>query len=247
MPHKRDNSEKEKDVKEDSVLNYIKKKLDEISLKQDETTTKLDTMNKSINDLNERISYQDREIEDLKDENQRLKSLVGELSKNVDEKLDDTERYSKLTNIEIIGVPEKKSEEPTYIVKQLATAIGRPLQEIELEAAHRVPTRGKGPRPIIAKFISRKTKEEVIVAARRARKSTSGLTAQRIDPTLPSVEIYVNEHLTDRNKKFIVHARKLIKQKTIKHVWTAGGFVYVRKGDDTKPIRITRIEEFNNV
>ena len=51
--------------------------------------------------------------------------------------------------------------------------------------------------------------------------------------------IYINENLTQRRQELLAKARKMRKAKYFVRVWTVDGKVFVRKTEESRPVRIT--------
>ena len=87
------------------------------------------TMQTNVQDL---LSIRDREILELKEENERLKCKLAAVEKQSDE----AEQYSKQNNIILSGVPRTPNEDLAAIVHQIAAETGTKLEPWKLLAAH---------------------------------------------------------------------------------------------------------------
>ncbi|KAK3731907.1 hypothetical protein QZH41_005544 [Actinostola sp. cb2023] len=130
-------------------------------------------MHKDYEELKASLSYQSHLIEKLAKENKDLNTQVEHLTKSLTEcklelkttatqvealedKDDELEMYSRKHNLEIHGVPEDNDEDLDEVVIKLATILGVEADEDDIDIVHRLPSRSKGPRPIIVKFRSHK-------------------------------------------------------------------------------------------
>ena len=57
--------------------------------------------------------------------------------------------------------------------------------------------------------------------------------------------IFVNENLTQYRQEVLAKARKMKKANKIFRVWTVDGKIFVRKTEDSRPVRISEIWELD--
>ena len=129
-------------------------------------------------------------------------------------KLDHLEQYSRRNSVRI--TPEKKDENTDEIVIGIAqNELGITLKP---DRSHRVgPRGGKKPRPIIAKFVSYKTKRKLYQSRNRSKFSGNA-----------SEGTYINEDLTKVRQNMFTRARLLLKEHLINDCWTDGN-IFVRE------------------
>ena len=90
----------------------------------------------------------------------KLEIEVSQLSKEnslLKKRLTETEAYSKKYNLKFLNVPESQSENIDILLAKLSDVLGMldlDLRRIPIDNIHRLPHSGKGPRPIIVKFVS---------------------------------------------------------------------------------------------
>ena len=75
---------------------------------------------------------------------------------------DRMEQYSRKNSLEIHGVPEGAYTTTEEVVLKLAEALQVPINSEDIEISHKLNS--KGNRPIIAKFLSHKTKTKLYKA-----------------------------------------------------------------------------------
>lgn len=194
----------------------------------------------------------------LKALNESVTALKHE-NKQLKERLDQQEAYSKSDNLLFYGVPEslasqsvsgletgKEEKGPEsnsstcdliadICTKRLGIDVGR--QDISI--AHRL-RRGKSGsiRPIIVRFVSRQTRDEVYRARRLLRQPTKST-----DHT--GTAIFINEQLSKTNSEIYFRTRRLLRNKQISGTWTNGGEVFIKRtlSPDEKPTRITSLSD----
>lgn len=194
---------------------------------------KYDEVQKSLKDQNISIKKLENENKNLKSS---LKNLEARLSTSEAAALKQ-EQWSKQQNLEIIGIPEFENESLIMLLNKLANYAKVELKNDDIEFAHRVrakrPTPGK-PRPIIIRFRERFVKDSFLSALRKKR----GLNAKDIGMNSEE-NIFINEHLTIRNKQLLSKCKSKAKECGYKYVWTKNCRIYIRKNDTSPYILIS--------
>ncbi|XP_046683317.1 uncharacterized protein LOC124369370 [Homalodisca vitripennis] len=191
----------------------------------------MDVANDLMKEMKEELKSAKEETRRLHEENEKLRNTVEDL----EVRMRDIEQYSRISNIEISGVPESRNENLDTLLSDVARAIGVELKEESVEAAHRVPSYNKKrAAPIVVKFKSRRDKEAWISGF----KATRPLTADRINPMLPKEKVFVNEHLSPANKKLLSKTKEAARDEGYKFVWTRDGKIFARKDVGHRVIKI---------
>ena len=81
----------------------------------------------------------------------------------------------------------------------------------------------------MVKFVSRKSKATVLDLKRLPRNR---------DHKFRNNDIYINEHLTTRNKHLFNLAKDKKRSKNYKFLWTRNGKIFIRKDERSDPITI---------
>ncbi|KAL4702364.1 hypothetical protein ACJJTC_004672 [Scirpophaga incertulas] len=225
----------------------------------DNYTKKLDSLDLAISnfkdeqdDISKRVSYLSDDVLALKtklttieNENTNLKSKLSELE-GLQQSVGEVEQRARLNNLEIFGVPERKSEDLLLITSQIASAVGVTITAQDVEFATRLPTRAKNsglPKTVIVKFKTVQLRDSLLSAARKKR----GLTTADINIPGDVRSIYVNEHLTPRNKTLLKLTRAKCKELGFQNVWTRNTKIYVRKHVKSPAIRIFNFEQIDKL
>ena len=109
-----------------------------------------------------------QEVETMKGEVERVRENMARLQAKLQTKhfdLDRQEQYSRKDSVRIYGIPEAEDERETNdIVVKLAKDIGVNITTADLSVSHRLGRRGRWgkPRTIIAKFVRRQCKTDVM-------------------------------------------------------------------------------------
>lgn len=189
-----------------------------------------------------------KEFQDgLIEENCKLRQELDTVRSN----WEDMEQRSRLFNIEIQNIPEKKGENLLSIFEAICTKIQTPITRDNVRAVHRVRhnTATDKPKNIIVQLNSRWQRDDVLAAAHVRRGLTTDQLGVDRDGQKPCT-VYINEHLTLSNKIVYSKARQFAKDHSYKHVWVKNGTVLLRKTDSSKahPIRhIGDLDVLNNM
>lgn len=138
-----------------------------------ENNEKLADIKEDLNTTNKRIEEAEGRIAEAEEQIQQTGEVVSELLKlqaQLEAKLTDQEGRSRRDNIRIYGIPEGSengSSTIKFIEELLKNELGLdPTMDLNIQRAHRAlapkPTDSARPRSIIAKFLSFKTKEEIL-------------------------------------------------------------------------------------
>lgn len=168
-------------------------------------------------------------------ENQELSchcAALEQKSRDLEMRLVQTEQYSRNMNTEIQGDQENEDEDVTVILSKLSDSVKEPITNLDVEAAHRVPTRTSGKSNIVVRFKSKAKRDAMLQKSKKMRLTAEDVGLDSKDP------VYVNEHLTPENKKLLGAAIAKKKQIDWKHVWTRNGAIYARQTDVSKVIRL---------
>ncbi|XP_044753614.1 uncharacterized protein LOC123313017 [Coccinella septempunctata] len=182
------------------------------------------------------------ELERITRENMMLRTSV----KNLQDRVDSLEQQGRANNVEICGVPEKESENVLSIVTRIAENIGCPIEPSEVDSFYRVPTFDpKKPKTIVVKFLSKHKRDSFLGASKAKRRQLGTSRGFKIDNI--SHELYINEHLTTRNKKLLMKTKDAARSKNYKFVWIRDGAILVRKDERSKIMRISDEDELAKI
>ena len=169
--------------------------------------------------FSERVDALESTAESLK---KRIGSLEAELNSTQSQvklaiaKANDNEHYSRKYNLRIFGLEEKADENCTELLKEFcAIKLNFQLSVAEVDRVHRIGKKQLGKRrPILVKFISYRTKMEVM-------KRMSNLKGSRL---------FINEDLTRFNMRLYRFAR--VEASGVQSVWISHGKIFVRNQED---------------
>ena len=196
----------------------------------------IDFNTKITDDLKSQLEMRDKKINDLH-------LLINKLRTSSEEEIEDINKYSRRSNIEIHGVPEFNSENLYEIVASIGNAIGFEICKGDVDIVHRIPSRNKSiPRPIIVKFINR-WKKINFMATKNKRFDIRSSSIGFVGSDSP---IFINDHLTPKMKGLLRRA-KLLRGKGYKFVWCRDGKIFVRKTETTQVMTIKSVEDIDKL
>ena len=117
--------------------------------------------------------------------------------------LDNIEQYTRKHNLEIHGIAEIADENIAENIIKLGKVVNVHISPNDIDICHRMETKNNsGPKPIIVRFKSHKTKNELY----KARKHLKSVSLNQYFHATNAV--YINENLTSRSRKLFAKARK---------------------------------------
>lgn len=189
---------------------------------------------KALNTQNEHNEKLNKLIESLTSENNQLKKKVKEL----EQRLEDMEQYSRSNCVEVQGIPYTPAEDVLSIVKEVGLALDLPISDTMVDACHRLGKQtGDNPPGIIVKFVRRIDKEEFL-KKRRVKRTLSTRHIGRTEDR----PIYVNESLSPARRRLHAIARRFQKEKNYKFLWMINGKIFLRK-EQNAPVKVVTSPE----
>ena len=140
-------------------------------------------------------------------------SAAGDLSPVIE--ADSIEQYGRRENVRIFGVEEEPGEDVFAKVVSVAEKAGVPITKNDVSTCHRLPSGGTGPKPLIAKFVRRETKHQLMKNKRN----------------LKNTNIFVNDDLTPLRAKV---TRELRKRDGVRSVITVNEKIILFLNNDEK-------------
>lgn len=207
--------------------------------------TKYKNLESELSSLKDSCEFQYKEQSDIKKcldtINPSTINNVSDKVTDLQDKIDSMEQQARQNNIEICNIPEKRGENLLTLVETIGTTIKCQLDKKDIVSIHRVPHARKEeysrPKNIIVKLCSRILRDNFLSAYRLSK----GLKTDQLDFSGPPRNIYINEHLTLRNKQLFRKCREAAKKHNCKYVWIKNATVLARVSD-TSPIFAIRNE-----
>ncbi|CAG4962847.1 unnamed protein product [Parnassius apollo] len=168
------------------------------------------------------------------EEHTNLIHILGADLKKFKEDLQDKEQWARANNVEIKGIPVKKSENLYDIVDNISKVIQCSIRKEDINYIARVPSlKAESQKSIIMALNNRYCKEEFVAAARKHKELKVSQLGYADEG-----HVYVNDHLTLFNKALLKKAKDLAKTKNFKYVWIKHCKILARKSDTSPTFRI---------
>lgn len=200
-------------IKMNDTLDNLAKGQSALEVKLSNIEEKLSVHEKSITDLEVNANFTSNEVEDLKCKTtiiQKDSVALNEQLISMKVELENLQRHSRSFNLRFIGVaeaPKDQREDCIQVIKDLVkTTVG---MNVDIENAHRTGMKSSKPRHIIARFLRRPERYNVLMK----RKSFS-------DKKIIVVEDLIQSDLQSR-RHLAIHARQ---------AWECGKKVRFSKG-----------------
>lgn len=181
----------------------------------------------------------------LENENTQLRSNLSDLEV-LQQNINDVEQRGRLNNLEIFGIAERKNEALVPLICKIGSVLGVTVTGEDVDYTTRIPSRAKTnglPKTIIVKFKSIQLRDSLLSAVRKRR----GIVSTDIGIPGESKPIYINEHLTSRNKALLKATRIKCKELGFQNVWTRNAKIYIRQHNKAPAIRIFKLDQMDNV
>lgn len=222
-----------------NVSEVVKKQLDDF---RREIRLEIRTIKDSVKFSSDAADNVAEIMKDMKEIRLDMKKLVErnrELeieNQQLHQRVDELEQYQRLHNLEIKGLPNDCDE--TTVIKKIVNKLGETLDEKDIDVCHRVKIPNSVEKNVIVRFTRRSKRNVVLAKARKAKLTTESLG---FDGT--SKDVYINEHLTAKNKRLLGAAVARKKAIGWKFVWTTDGKILARRGESTPIMHITSLSD----
>lgn len=228
-----------------SEISTLKKELGELKQSVDHASGKYDEISKRMKDLQaDNIKYAQ--------DNKTLKKTIEVLDNKVrqlESHSNDVRQYTRRDCVEIHGIPHIQDEDTNDLVKQVGDLMEVYLDDKAISISHRLPTskKNKAGKPstpaIIVKFVRRDVKDRFY----KSRSKLKSCTTDQILGCEVSNRIYINESLTEENRKIFNESLQFRKEKKFAFIWTSNGITYLRKDKDSKAIVVKAKEDIDKL
>ena len=203
-----------------------------------EASKSLDFLGLECDDLSNFRASALEEISTIKSRLDAIADKVDELSDAIEE----FQAYSYGFNVKILGIPELVASETalqtTTLCVKIFNKMGAETTIHDIDIAHRVKPRNASsrPKPIICKFTRRLAREEVM--NRRADVSHVASLEVGLPESASLRDAMIVDHLTPNTQELFSAAKTFKDQHEFKFCWTKKGLVYLRRTEDSRPIKI---------
>ncbi|CAN7950357.1 unnamed protein product [Ixodes hexagonus] len=219
--------------KVDGLL-VMKSAIDELKATVNELKESVDFNSAQYDTLLQKTTTNETEVRELRKEVSQLRATVSENATRIIQlqtELNETEQYSRLSNLEIHGMPVTPNENLMSNVADLANHLElssfQPSQIISLHRLH--GQRDKTP-PVLIRFVSAAVRGTWLNARGKLRTLV-------LNKSVP--QMYFNENLTQFNRNLFWQARTRGKEKGFKYIWVRNGKIFAKRTEESSPVRIS--------
>lgn len=226
----------------ESMFKTLCDKMNEVIISNQFLSDKYDKLLKTTVENSAQIKDLQTKVNALEAENQSLKKKLNDVET---ENLQIQARL-RIDTVEIHGIPPTPTENVYEVIESVAKAAGiNNISSSDISLAHRVPTkRDKNKTFIVAQFISRRKKIELLTAARE-KKLKLGDIRQNVPVTEASKNIYVNEQWSQKQKELYSACKDRATLHNFQIVRARNGKVFVKKNKETSNFII--VEHMNEL
>lgn len=198
----------------------------------------VDFFSKQYDSLLKHVTANDAVIKELKSEVGSLKSSLSVQSDEIQRlrsELNNSEQYSRRSNLEIHGLPCNPNEDLPSMLVDIAEKVGiSEFRSSEVDAVHRLPS-SRGTIPVVlVRFRAVTTRDRWL----SCRTSLGALARERKLPRL-----FFNENLTQTNSELFWKARSKGKEKQYRYVWVRNANIYAKKTEGAPLVRVNCISD----
>ncbi|KAH7935018.1 hypothetical protein HPB52_002663 [Rhipicephalus sanguineus] len=154
---------------------------------------------KYCSDTSDSVSEIQRYIKELKLDMKRLMENNVQLEhekQRLRDRIDELEQYQRSNNIEVKSLPDGCNA--TAAIKAIGMKLGETIDDLDVDVCHMVETSKGRAKNLIVRFTRRSKRNAILAKARKAP-----LTTQSLEYGGQSRPIFVNEHLTRKNKQLL--------------------------------------------
>lgn len=224
-----------------TFMDTQKRELKEITANLKEIQKTNNNIETSIAQLNNRQEEFQKKIESL----ELLEKKDREYIAILEDRVEELQRGTRKTCIELKNVPRKPQEtrnDLTKMVLCLARNIDLDLGTKDIKDVHRIQGKKAGINntPVIVELGSSILKSDMLQKVKTYNiKNKTKLQAKHLGFTSnEETPVFVSEQLTAKGARLFFLARDLAKSKQYKYCWTAHGRVFVKKDDNSRSILI---------
>lgn len=227
----------------------MRQQMSDMLSQNDKITESVTGIEKSLDFLSKQYDILKEKMEILeynhKDSTAHIK-ILEERVEYFERKLDTFEQQSRLTNVEICNVPERRNENLSEMIEALGVAIKHTVTKQDVVSIHRVPhatSSSSHPKNIIVKFTTRSLRDNFLASARLSR----GVHSNSLNVSGEPRKIFINEHLTLKNKALFREAREAARKYKFRFVWVKHGNILVRENESSHVIGVRSLSDISKI
>lgn len=243
-----------------SFMDEIKDILDDFKREQNSKFEKLEKIFLVVDEIRKQNSDIQSSVDFLSQKYDSVVIQIGKLETEkqanlhslqlLEDRLENYERLSRSTCIEIRNIPTVKSETKDSLLNVIIAAgklLNTSIQPSEVNDVFRLNSKDPANRTVFVDFNSVLTKERVIRNYRKANKEKNHLTTEKLRLSGPPKPVFISESLSTKTKRLFFLAKDYAKTHQYTYCWTSSGKVYLRKKEGTPAILVKSEVDLENL
>ncbi|KAH9360613.1 hypothetical protein HPB48_007566 [Haemaphysalis longicornis] len=227
-------------LKVDQLL-ALKSTVDELHKSMQSAEQSMDFLSKKYEEMRASEAKRQVTIDNLETDVASLRSLVSKQSEEISDLrrgANNAEQYSRLSNMEIHGLPQKPKEDLLSLIADLAQKLEVPFEDCDVETIHRLPAKREGEPVVLVRFVNRMLKEKWISSRAKLR-----LLVESKDAS----PMFFCDNLTGFNKQLFWAVKQKCKEMEYKFVWSKNCKIFVRKIEGAPLFRINGFADLDRL
>lgn len=178
---------------------------------------------------------------------------IGMYMATLEEKIDEIDKRSIKTCIEIRNIPKINKEHKSNLydnMQSLLKTLQLPIEQSSLRDAYRMPSKSdKKNSTVIVEFTNTLLKAQFLTAAKKYNRdnATNQLAISHLGFEGVNQPIYISEHLTHKTRRLLFLARDFAKSYEYNYCWTTNGNVYLKKREGMAYILMKSEHQLNEL
>lgn len=187
-------------------------------------------------------------IDKLELENNEHKSRILTLEKQ----LESVEKCARSSTMEVRNFPKQENESKQTlinIIKTISTklCLETPIHDTEIRDIYRSKAE-----TVVVDFTTAPRMESVISQFKlynknKRDKKEPSLNSEQLELPGPPRTLYLSEYLTTKARHIFYVARQNVKNRNLVAAWTAYGKIYIKKYEDSKPVKINEESDLSKI
>lgn len=205
--------------------------------------TTVEEIKKDFKDMQRKMITMENRQDKLEQQNQELRKKV----KDMEVFIQDLAQEKNGNKVEITGIPQdvdsKAFTEKIFKAAKVDHIVNS--SEYFIEKTFKPRQAGSGPvvKSLVVGFQNKNRRDAVLEVLKRdkPRLSTKDISQE------PPLHVYINEYLTPYMRRLFYEAKKVKNDKQYQYLWVKNGQILIKKNNDSKPMRLTSLEDLAKI
>lgn len=241
-------------AQQDIILNKLVEEISEVKQQNlaikksnDEIEKSMLFLNENYEDMRTRLVTLERDWKTYEERFRGITSGSGpQTVARLEAKIDSMEQFARQCNIEICNLPDKRNENLVTIIESIGNVVNFPVSHNDIISAHRVPhaqQQDSKPKNVVVKLRSRIVRDNLLSAYRKIK----SIKSDQLGISGAPVKVYMNEHLTLKNKALFRKCREVASKNHFKFVWIKNATILVREREGMRATAILTDDDLKKI